>query len=310
MPRRIEVVVPAAHSDTLLVEIGKVDGLIGLRMQRGVSLHPPGDLITIEVTNRGKHRLVRLLGEHGVGHQAGTSLSTSEPDSVVSSSAAGAIVRDSSESTWEEMEVVMNKESAMTVNALLVMAIAGVLATAGIATNALHIVIAAMVIAPGFQPIVRTTLGIVGRSPSWKRGALDVLRGYAALIAGAAATTLLLDAMGMSVLAGEGSYLPAGTLISYWVTIDGTSLIIAIVAAIAGAVLVAANRSILTSGVMIGLALVPGAAIVGVGLAVQEWGLLWLGLRRWLMEAGLVALCSLVVFLWKRVHVHKRDMVL
>ncbi|MBM3492617.1 MAG: hypothetical protein FJX68_19690 [Alphaproteobacteria bacterium] len=48
------------------------------------------------------------------------------------------------------MELVIGKNSNMTGNALLVMLAAGVLAAIGIATNALHIVIGAMLIAPGY----------------------------------------------------------------------------------------------------------------------------------------------------------------
>jgi hypothetical protein len=310
MPRKLEIVVPPAHTDRLLGALAQAEGLIGLRVQRGTSLHPPGDLVTIEVTNRGKHPMMRVLSAQGIGISGNTSLFSSEPESVISPASAGEIVRDTSESSWEEMEHAMNKESAMTVNALLVMAIAGCLATVGIATNALHIVIAAMVIAPGFQPIVRAALGIVARSNTWKRGLLDLARGYAALVAGAAATTAVLYAMDVAVLAGEASYLPAGTLISYWVKLNPSSVLITAAAAAAGAILIAANRSVLTAGVMIGLALVPAAAIVGIAIATAEWDLLALGLRRWLVEAGLVAAMSLLVLLWKRLRVHGRDMAL
>lgn len=310
MPRTVQVTVPSRQTDQLIVEIRQVPGLIGLRVQREISVQPPGDVITIELVNRSLHSLVRLLERHGVGTEPGGSITTSEPASVVSSSLVQAIVRDSSESTWEEMEIVVGKESNMTVNALLIMAISGILAAIGIATNALHIVIAAMVIAPGFEPISRLSLGAVSGSSAWRRGLTDTALGYMALLGGAIAATLVLQALGKSPLGGESTYLPTGVLISYWTNITTSSLIITAVAGIAGAILIATNRSVLTAGVMIALALVPAAAITGMALVSGEFSLALKSLLRWLIEVAFVAGFSGLVFLWKRIRVQQRRMAL
>jgi hypothetical protein len=156
MPRRVELTVGADRTDDLVQKISSLVGMIGLQVQRGASRVPPGDVIIADVTNSTLPALLRLLASERVGLTPDASFSTSEPGCIVASSSANAIVRDSSEVGWEEMDAVMAKNSNMTVNALLVMGIAGVLATIGIATNALHIVVGAMLIAPGFQPIVRT----------------------------------------------------------------------------------------------------------------------------------------------------------
>jgi uncharacterized membrane protein len=250
--------------------------------------------------------LMRLLDDEGVGQRAGASFSTSEPVSVVSSACSAVIVRDTSEATWEEMEAVIAKNSNMTANALLVMGIAGVIATIGIASNALHIVIGAMLIAPGFQPIVRVALGVIAGNAAWRRGIVDTLGGYAALAVGAAATALFLQALGKSPLGSEASYLPSNALMSYWTTITLTSVVVTSVAGVAGAILVATDRAVLTAGVMVALALVPGAAIAAVAAAAGDFGLAALGALRWLIEAGLVLLAALLVLSWKRRRVHRR----
>jgi hypothetical protein len=144
MPRRVEIAVQAEKTEALVRRISGMDGLIGLRVQQGISRRPEGDVITLDITNRSLPALTRLLSEEGVGSSSAGSFSTSEPVSIVSSSSVADIVHDVSEATWEEMEVVIAKNSNMTVNALVVMVISGVLATIGIATNALHIVIGAM----------------------------------------------------------------------------------------------------------------------------------------------------------------------
>lgn len=306
MPRKVEIAIPSEKTEALVERISGMEGLIGLRVQQGISRKPEGDFVTVEITNRSLPALTRLLSEQGVGSSSAASFSTSEPVSIVSSSSATDIVHDVSEATWEEMEGVIAKNSNATASALLVMAISGVLATVGIATNALHIVIGAMLIAPGFQPIVRIALGIVGKSGAWRRGLAHTLQGYLALAAGAAATALLLQAIGKSPLGSEASYLPAGVLISYWTTISVSSVVVTCVAGAAGALLIATDRAILTAGVMVALALVPGAAIAALAAVSGEFDVAARGALRWLMEVGLVLLTSMLVLFWKQSRVHHR----
>ena len=49
---------------------------------------------------------MRLPELEGIGRDAGRSITTSDPLSVISPSAVEAIVRDISEATWEEMELI------------------------------------------------------------------------------------------------------------------------------------------------------------------------------------------------------------
>jgi uncharacterized membrane protein len=59
---------------------------------------------------------------------------------------------------------------------------------------------------------------------------------------------------------------------------------------------------------MIALALVPTAAITGMGLATAQIELAGKGLLRWAMDLGLVVGASLLVLAWKRARVQKRKM--
>jgi uncharacterized membrane protein len=85
-----------------------------------------------------------------------------------------------------------------------------------------------------------------------------------------------------------------------------TGLIVTTAAGAAGAILIATDRAVLTAGVMVGLALVPGAAITGLAAASGEFGLAWSGALRWLVEVAIVMAASLVVLSWKRRSVHRR----
>lgn len=310
MPRQIQITIPSGETDHLVEKLRRAEGVVGLRVQRGIALKPPGDVVTLEVTDRSLSALMRLLDEKGISRSPGSSISTSEPLSLISPDSARMVTRDTSESTWEEMEHILTKESSMTANALAVMAVAGFLAVVGIGTGTLHLVIAAMVVAPGFEPLTRIALGAVTGSAAWWRGLSSTVRGYVALLLGAAVAAAVLRATGTPLLAGEGSYVRTGALVSYWTSPTISSIPASAVASVAGALLVASNRSTLTAGVMIALALIPSASLVSVALVAGDWQLAGKALLRWAVDAGLVIAFSSLVFAWKRFRVHQRGMAL
>lgn len=285
-----------------------MEGLLNLRVQPGISLQPPGDVVSAEVTDRSLPGVMRVLDQLGLTTTAGNSVTTSEITSMQSTSSAQAITRDASISSWEEMEGNLARESNMSSNLLGVMFLAGVTATVGIATNALHLVIGAMVVAPGFGPIIRVALGLVSQSGAWQRGLIDTLRGYLALLAGAVVAAAVLRLLNVDLLPGQASYVPRGALAEYWTTINFTTVVVTSAASLLGAVLIAANRTILTVGVMIALALVPAMSIVGMGLVAGQFGVAASGLVRWLFDTSFILVFAALVFAWKQARLYQRTM--
>lgn len=306
MPRTVYITVPSAQAGGLLIDLQRIEGLIGLRHFPGASVKSPGDAISLDVTDRDLPEVMRLLEGAGVGRDPGTALVTSAPTGVVSSQFAERVARDRTEWTWEEMELEIGRQSNMTANGVLVMVVSGAVATIGVATGAIHLVIGAMVIAPGFEPLTRIALGVVARSRAWRRGLWDAAVAYVTLFLAAVGTALLLRLTGGPVLQGGGTYLPVGELVSYWATITPVSVAGSAVASVGGALLVAAGRAVLTGGVMIALALVPTVALAGMATVAGDWPLAGDAAARWLIDAGLVVVCSAAVMAWKRLSVHRR----
>jgi hypothetical protein len=127
-----------------------------------------------------------------------------------------------------------------------------------------------------------------------------VLKGYGCLAAAAGITALVLKAGGHPILPGTGVYLPAGSLAHYWSSRGPTSLAGDVAAVIIGIELVASHRTLLTSGVMVAMALIPSAAIMGVAIAAWNGHMLVRALERWSFDAVAVLLLSSAVFAWKR----------
>jgi hypothetical protein len=297
--RTVQLTVPAVHTDALVSALRRLDPHT-LRLHRSASLQPPGDVVEVEVSNAGLREVMRVADAHGLGARDGVALSTTEPLSLVSHGYT-ALSREEGGTTWEELELAMSQDSTMTGDRLLVMFIAGAIAALGIVSGAVHVVVGAMIIAPGFQPFGRLMLGIVNRSRSWRGGFTDVVRGYAAVAVGATLAALLSRAVGASALdSGDSSYLAADELVTYWSTLTWAGAVVGAIAAVCGGLLLAINRTVLTAGVMVALALVPTAALSPIALVAGDPGLAGRAAGRFAVEVGLVIAGSTLVFVVKR----------
>ena len=300
MPRTVRLTVPSERREELLAGLADLD-VLGLRLHRDASVQPPGDVVEVEVANEILARVMRVADGFGLGQQGGVSMTTSEPLSVISTT-GHAHTRERGATTWEELELSMGSDSTMTFEKVVVMGLAGVIAGIGILSDNLHIVVGAMVIAPGFQPFARFVLGVVnGSRASWAGGLLDISRAYAALMAGSAVAAVLGLAFGASPLqAGLPGYLEAGTLLEYWTSITWTGIAVGAAAGVCGGLLMSINRTVLTAGVMVALALVPTAALVTMALVARDLQTAAAAAVRFTVEVGLVLLGSALVFGAKR----------
>ncbi|MFC4726950.1 DUF389 domain-containing protein [Coralloluteibacterium thermophilus] len=309
MPRKAEIRVAPTATDALLDDLARLDGLFELRLQRGVVVVPRADLVTVVLQNRALQDLMRILDRHRLGEEGGVSVVTSEPDSVVETGDPARVDRDSNEGSWEEMEAIISKDSNAGPNTLLLIVAAGVLTAVGIAMNEIHIAIGGMLVAPAFMPIMRISLGLVAGSAVWRRGVVDTLKLYLVLAASAAACALAMRGAGLDPLdAGAGYYAVAKPFFQYWTTTNWSGVSTSAAAALAGALLIVTKRSTFTSGVMIGLALVPSASLVGMELVAGNPEASARAALRWLTDVALVLAVSAAVFAWERRRLHRRDM--
>jgi hypothetical protein len=309
MARRIDITVAPQDRDKLIADIKTLDNVINLQLLQGVSISPPGDVVSVTIPSKSLQELMRLLDQHGLGTKAGFSVTSSEPDSLVDANHSQQLDRDWIEASWEEMETIISKGSNANSMLLILVATAGVLAAVGIATNAIHVAIGGMLVAPGFMPLMRITLGFVcGCKMIWKKGVADVFLIYAVMIVAAALTALLLKAFGMDPLPGKADYYQlTKSLFSYWTTVTPVSIISSAAASLAGAVLIATKRSVFTSGVMIGLALVPSASIVGMALVTGDIAGAGNAALRWLTDVVLILGISYAFFMLIKQLRHKRN---
>jgi hypothetical protein len=123
MPRKIEISLPPAHTDLFISELQKLDGLLGLRLQKNGSIQPKGDVLSIELTDASLSQFMLFMDQKGFLDDPSISLTTSEPLSIISTSASTKTSSDVNEATWEEMLSTLSKQSNMTINNIIIMLI-------------------------------------------------------------------------------------------------------------------------------------------------------------------------------------------
>jgi hypothetical protein len=299
MPRQLHLTITPPRTDGLLAELCSLDGLISLSAQRGSSVHPGGDVVELLVLDRAMNSLMHILDKHGLGQPGGLLMVSNMPAGVSAPGFGDRIAEDSSRANWEEMELLIGHESNMTPGGMVLMFVAGAIAVFGIASDTMHYVLASMLIAPGFEPLVRIALGALSTVGGWRRGLRHTAVAYATLAAGAFAASALLRLSGGMGLGGTSSDL-GSSIVSYWTTLTLPGAATSMLASIAGAMLIAAHRALLTSGVMVALSLVPAAALVCMAIVAGDWELAWRAALRWVLEVSLVVGFSLLVFGWIR----------
>jgi uncharacterized hydrophobic protein (TIGR00271 family) len=290
VPRTIQITAQPDAIDRLLIRLDQVPGVCGVARHRRASIDPPGDVLELQASNDTARKIFELLAEVEDAQQA--SIVTSEPKSILSPSHRQALDVESSETTLDETAFHLRHETNVTQNYMILMALAGAVASAGLWTDKLHVVIGAMIIAPAFEPFVRIPFGFVaGPMRIARGGAFSLVAGYAAMAAAAFLTTHIL----WWIQPGSPLELTSRQWVRYWSTTDAPSVLISAFASIAGVIVVCGLRSVLTTGVMIALALIPSLSLTGMAMAIQDWSLAGNAFWRWLVDALLVTLAAAIV---------------
>jgi uncharacterized hydrophobic protein (TIGR00271 family) len=235
----------------------------------GVARKPDGDLILCDVAREDASLVVAELRQLGVDRAGTISLETI--DSAISDAARAA--EQAAEGSpadavvWEEVESRTSESAELSFSFLAFMVLATLIAGVGILTDSVILIIGAMVVGPEFGPLAGLCVALVQRRLSLARRSLVALAvGFPAAIAATYVSTLLLRAAdrGPEELGDH----PATLFISHP---DLFSVIVALLAGVAGVLSLSTAKSGALIGVLISVTTIPAAANVGVAAAYQDW---------------------------------------
>jgi uncharacterized hydrophobic protein (TIGR00271 family) len=303
---QLRVTVPPDRTDEVRDLFEQDPGTAHLAVLPGASLTPPGDLVLADVAREAADGLVGALRELGVDHDGGICLVT--VDAAVSRAAEEAEKRAPGEGSdavvWEQVVRTVDAESALSVTYLAFLTIATMIAAVAIINDSAILTIGAMVLGPEFGPLAALAVGLVhGRRSMARRAAVSLVVGFAVAIALTAVAVLgarLLGWVGLAVLTADR---PATGFITHP---DRWSLVVAVLAGIAGVLSLTAAKSGALVGVFISVTTVPAAADIALSLALGGGSQLasaatQLGINLLGILAAAIATLSLQRLLWRRV---------
>jgi len=285
-------------------ELEQLEHVITVSVLRGASIKPPGDVVTVHVLNRGADQVMSLADAARKGGQV--SVSTSELSSIVDPEHERKIANDVDEALWEEAETGLRHQSQITANYLGLMALGGAVAATGLvveSTPQAISVIAAAIIAPGFDPLAKIPMGMALRRWDVARaGLVSAAIGYLALILSAALVFLVLRWSGVTTVEefvgnSQVQELAEPTL---------REILLSACGAVAGMIMMLSYRRFLIPGALVALMIIEAAAMVGMALAAGTPALMYEGLERFGLDVLLIVLGGVLVVLLKQTIFHRR----
>ena len=266
----LRIVSPTDRTEQVLAALDTVPHVVNIVVLPGAARRPPGDVVLVDVPSETADRVVSLLCARGIDRQG--SITVERSGTVLS--AAGVAATDaapgqSSEAVvWAEVGARIRDDSVLTVSFVTMMVLATLIAAVGILTDSLVLVIGAMVIGPEYGALVALAYGLFAREPRRIVAAGGTL--LAGLLAGVVVTFLFAVVVRL-VDANPDAY-TAGVrpLTQFIARPDGWSVVVAVLAAIAGTLSVTQVRTHALVGVFISVTTLPAAANLAVAAANQH----------------------------------------
>ena len=266
----LRVTVPPDRTDAVRALFDDSPGSAHVAVLPGVSVQPPGDLVLADVARESVDGLVADLRSLGIDRDGG--LSISAVDAAVSSAAeraekeapgagADAVV-------WEQVVRTTAEDSTLSVAFLAFLTIATMLAAIAIVVDSAILTVGAMVLGPEFAPLAAVAVGIIGaRHHLTRRAAATLVTGFAVAILVTTAAALVWRSVGWihtDLLDAERPQTGFITAPDRW------SLIVAVLAGIAGVLSLTAAKSGALVGVFISVTTVPAAGDISLALALGD----------------------------------------
>jgi uncharacterized hydrophobic protein (TIGR00271 family) len=263
----LRVTVPPDRTGAVRALFEDCPGTAHLAVLPGASVRPPGDLVVADVARESADELVDGLRALGVDDDGAISMEA--VDAAVSRRAEEAERAAPGEGSdavvWEQVVRTVAADSSLSVSYLAFLTIATLIAAIGIVNDSAILVIGAMVLGPEFAPLAGLALGVVhGRRGLIRAAATSLATGF--LLAIAVAT---LAAWAGRALGWYGpALLTADRPQTAFITApDRWSLVVAVLAGIAGVLSLTSAKSGALVGVFISVTTVPAAGAMALGLA-------------------------------------------
>ncbi|MGW8378628.1 DUF389 domain-containing protein [Streptomyces sp. ODS28] len=271
----LRMITPSDRTESVVGLLERTVGTAHIVVHPGAARDPAGDVVLCDVAREAADRLLRELRELGLVGEG--SVAVENIDLSLSDRAERAEVEAPGEGVdavlWESLADATHEESRLSVTYLAFLTVATMLAACGVVTDSAILIVGAMVVGPEFGPLAGVCTGIVRRKPR------PALRSLAALVLGFLVAMLLTGVFGLVMdavgLFSHERFSGAHPETSFIWKPDLMSLVVALLAGVAGILSLTSAKSGALVGVAISVTTVPAAAFAALALSYGEYGEMW-----------------------------------
>lgn len=268
----LRIVCPPDRTTATLDVLARERGATNVLLLRGVVLEPAGDLVEADVAREAVDGLLGRLGDLGLRESGalvleavdtalGRGIETAERDAP--GAGTDAVV-------WDQLEAAANGGTSSSTAFYAFLVLATLIAAVGLLTDSQVLIVGAMVLGPEFAPLAALAIALVRRRPGATRAPLRALGlGFPLAMAVTAAAVAALGAVGLvpsEFLEGRRP------LTSFVASPDAFSVIVALLAGVAGTLSMTSAQAGPLVGVFISVTTVPAAADFAAGIVTGQPG--------------------------------------
>ncbi|MFJ6698222.1 DUF389 domain-containing protein [Streptomyces sp. NPDC091272] len=300
----VRVISPAERTDEVLRLAVASPAVVNVLKLTGAAHDPAGDLVEFDVAREGANSVLDGLRALGLKDSGG--ITVEQLDLSISSAAEKAeqaAPGDPDDAVvWDELVARTAAEIRLTWAFLAFLALATQIAAIGALLDQPILIVGAMVLGPEFGPVAAICFGVMSRKPRLVGAAVRTLFlgfGVAVLI------TMACAAAGRLLGWIQPAMLDSRPLTDFIIHPDRWSLVVALLAGVAGILSMTAGKSSTLVGVFISVTTVPAAGNLAVAVPLGHWNevsasLIQLGVNL----AGMLIAGTLTLFvqraLWAR----------
>jgi uncharacterized hydrophobic protein (TIGR00271 family) len=267
----LRIVVPADRSQKALALLESAPSASNLVFFESAARKPAGDVILCDVAREEASVLIDDLKELEIDEVG--SIALEQIDSQLSRAArraekaAGGMPSDAV--VWEEVEARTHESIELGGTFIAFMVLACLLASIGIYSGSVILIVGAMVVGPEFGPLAGLSVATVERRPGVAIRSLTALAvGFPIGITAAFLFTLFCVAVG---LVDSGFQSSSDPITQFIAEPDWFTVFVAIFAGAAGVLSLTAAKSGALVGVLISVTTIPAAANIGIAAAIGNW---------------------------------------
>jgi uncharacterized hydrophobic protein (TIGR00271 family) len=267
----VRVVSPEDVTSRLVAALTAEPGVRNLVVLPGAAHRPDGDAVQFDLLNESANAVLRQL--RGLQLNTRGSVTVGEADVALAGRRNATETRRHARReqipVWAMVEGTIRANATYPPSFYVLLVIAGLIAAVGILTNSQILVIGAMVVGPEYYAIIAAALGFSKRDRPLVHESLTALgRGFLATVIVTYLFALVIRAAGVAPQPFLNGVRPVAELIN---SPNIFSVIVAVLAGVAGVVSLTESRANALIGVFISITTLPAAASIGLSVAFGSW---------------------------------------